>query len=302
MKQQFESPIAFANGFLDRADERRGDSDWLEQAFRSEAANIIPFDDLRPRMQSNGTALSPSPLSMQERQAQSVVELPLFLGQDEGVPWFACSAEGVDCSGDQHWIDLRSIAMQTDGPVLGVLAQAKSMLDWHVRHSFCAECGAPTRITRAGYQRTCTREACSASHFPRTDPVVIMLASRDDNVLVGRGPHLPENMYSALAGFMEPGESIEDAVRRELMEETTVETGAVRYFASQPWPFPSSLMIGCFADALTSEIFLDGEELEDARWISRNELASSFEGQGPVVTPPPLAIAHHLLKAWLAET
>jgi NAD+ diphosphatase len=181
---------------------------------------------------------------------------------------------------------------------LGILAQAKAMIDWHQRHGFCAACGAPTTLEEAGYRRHC--ENCGADHFPRTDPVVIMLATRGDKCLVGRGKLFPPGVFSALAGFVEPGETIEDAVRREIGEETGVRVGKVTYHASQPWAFPSSLMIGCFAEAETDEITLD-DELAEAFWLEKETARALLEGRGPeeMRVPPPVAIAHHLLKAWV---
>jgi NAD+ diphosphatase len=174
------------------------------------------------------------------------------------------------------------------------------MIDWHATHGFCAACGAGTEMREAGYMRRCIDDSCGAQHFPRTDPVVIMLAHRGDRCLVGRQPHFPDGMYSALAGFIEPGETIEEAVRREVQEEAGVEVTRVVYHSTQPWPFPRSLMIGCFAEALTEEISIDGNELADARWVSRQELRQvlSGSGGGPVKVPPPFAIAHQLMKTW----
>lgn len=198
--------------------------------------------------------------------------------------------------------DLRSIAVRglVRAEELGLLAMAKSMLDWHNRHRFCANCGAPTKAAQAGFRRDC--EACGAQHFPRTDPVVIMLVTRGDKCLLGRQARFPEKMYSCLAGFLEPGETIEDAVRRETFEEAGVRVGAVRYLASQPWPFPSSIMIGCQAEALTDEINFDGEELEDARWFSKDDIRRMLEGTHEhFAAPSPIAIANHLVREWLKD-
>ena len=202
---------------------------------------------------------------------------------------------------DLELVDMRSIAMQglVAPNVAAILGGAKGIADWHARHRFCAKCGQPTRVSGAGWRREC--DACGAQHFPRTDPVVIMLAVDGERCLLGRQARFPKNMYSALAGFLEPGETIEEAVRRELHEESGVVCDEVRYVASQPWPFPSSLMIGCLARAATSEIVVDGQELEDARWFSREEVRSMFEKRHPqgMFAPMRMAIAHHLLKYWL---
>jgi len=195
--------------------------------------------------------------------------------------------------------DLRSIAVRGLVPAeeLGILAMAKSMLDWHNRHRFCANCGAPTEAAQAGFRRDCA--ACGAQHFPRTDPVVIMLIARGDKCLLGRQTRFPEKMYSCLAGFLEPGETIEDAVRRETFEEAGVRVGKVGYLASQPWPFPSSIMIGCIGEAETDEIVMDAAELEDARWFSRDDVRRMLDGTHErYAAPSPIAIANHLIRLW----
>ncbi len=198
--------------------------------------------------------------------------------------------------------DLRTIAVGGLVPPdeLGMLAQAKALLGWHARHRFCAHCGSPTVAASAGLRRDCP--ACRAQHFPRTDPVSIMLVVRDGNCLLGRQARFVPNSYSCLAGFISPGETIEDAVRRETLEEAGIRVGRVRYLRSQPWPFPSSLMIGCAGEALSDAITIDGEELEDARWFSRDEVGAMLERRHPagLITPPPMAIANYLMRAWLA--
>jgi NAD+ diphosphatase len=170
------------------------------------------------------------------------------------------------------------------------------MIDWHNRHGFCANCGAATTLTDGGYRRACGN--CNAEHFPRTDPVVIMLPIKGDRCVLGRSPRFPPTMWSCLAGFCEPGESIEEAVRREVAEEVGVTCARVRYFASQPWPFPASLMIGCHAEAVSDEVVIDKSEIEDARWFDRAELKSMLLRQHPqeLSTPPPIAIAHHIIR------
>ena len=204
--------------------------------------------------------------------------------------------------------DLRTLA--TTGAVsakhLGALAQARSLVHWHNRHCFCANCGAATEIANGGYRRDCA--ACGTQHFPRTDPVVIMLAihgaGAEARVLLGRQPQFPPGMYSALAGFLEPGETIEAAVRRETLEESGVRIGRVRYHASQPWPFPASLMIGCHAEALSTDIHRDATELEDCRWFSRDEVAAMIAGTHAegLKAANPIAIASLLVRAWLERS
>jgi NAD+ diphosphatase len=180
---------------------------------------------------------------------------------------------------------------------LAALSGAKSLLGWHQRHKFCAQCGQPTRPAEGGWRRNCV--ACAASHFPRTDPVVIMLATHGDQCLMGRQPRFPAGMYSALAGFVEPGENIEEAVRREIMEEAGIAIGRVDYIASQPWPFPSQLMIGCFAQALSTDVRIDHTELEDARWFCRADIGAILAGTHPeLISPRPTAIARSLMHHW----
>ncbi|MEM6940676.1 MAG: NAD(+) diphosphatase [Pseudomonadota bacterium] len=180
-------------------------------------------------------------------------------------------------------------------------ATGKAILGWHKSHGFCAACGQITRMVQAGWQRKC--DACGASHFPRTDPVVIMLITQGNDVLIGRSPGWPKGMFSLLAGFIEPGETVEAAVRREVFEEAGVEVGPVRYLSSQPWPFPASLMFGCQGEAVSREITIDPLEIEDAKWVSREEMMGIFAGTHDTILPARKgAIAHFLLQNWLADT
>lgn len=198
-------------------------------------------------------------------------------------------------------VDLRTIAMKRLVPAgeAGLLAQAKSLLLWHARHRFCAQCGQETAPAQAGLRRDCP--ACGAQHFPRTDPVTIMLVANGERCLLGRQARFVPGSYSCLAGFVSPGETLEDAVRREVREESGISVGRVRYLMSQPWPFPSSLMIGCLAEGLDDTITLDREELEDGRWFAKEEVALMLDREHPdgLATPPPMAIAHHLMRAWV---
>lgn len=230
----------------------------------------------------------------------------VFLGFCGGVPQFglgiaAEAAEALQPRDDLLVTDLRSIAVQglVDPVHLPPLAEAKAILAWHARHRFCSNCGSPTASLDGGWRRDCP--ACKAQHFPRTDPCVIMLAHKGERCLLGRSPRFPAPMWSCLAGFVEPGESIEDAVRRETVEEAGVVCGRVAYFASQPWPFPMSLMVGCHAEALTDTITVDATELDGARWFERDEVALMLARKHPdgLFTPPPLAIAHHIIRAFV---
>ena len=196
--------------------------------------------------------------------------------------------------------DLRAMASEGLLPIeiIGILGQAKSILHWHARHRFCSNCGASSEMAAAGWRREC--RSCKGLHFPRTDPVVIMLGVNGQDCLLGRSGRFGKHMFSALAGFLEPGETIEDAVRREIKEESGIRIGRVAYLASQPWPFPASLMIGCVAEALNREIVMDKVELEDCRWFSRRDVELMLKREHPqeFTAPHPLAIAHHLLRAW----
>ncbi len=247
---------------------------------------------------------------------------PVFLGLDDGVPRFATdvsdwspeagaeavaagffdpSVQGHPALDDSYgFAELRGVMTRLSPRDAELVATAKAVLHWHRSHGFCAACGAASEMSHGGWQRTCP--ACGAHHFPRTDPVVIMLVTRGNSVLLGRSPAWPEGMYSLLAGFVEPGETLEAAVRREVFEEAGVRCGAVSYLASQPWPFPASLMFGARAEALTDEIVIDPEELEQALWVTREEMVTVMAGLHPVIRPARNgAIAHFILVNWLAD-
>jgi NAD+ diphosphatase len=232
----------------------------------------------------------------------------VFLGLADGAGRFGVgldqtAAEPLKARADLLISDLRSIAVQglVAADHLPPLAEAKALLSWHARHRFCAVCGAPTQLAEGGWRRHCP--SCKSEHFPRTDPVVIMLAIDRDRCLLGRQSRFAPGMWSCLAGFVEPGESIEEAVRRETFEEAGIRCGRVVYFASQPWPFPMSLMIGCHVEALSTDIVVDHAELENARWFQRDAAAKLLTKQHPegLMAPPPVAIAHHIIRAWVEE-
>jgi NAD+ diphosphatase len=232
----------------------------------------------------------------------------VFLGLIEGAPRFAVGLEPADAEAlkardDLVVTDLRTIAIRglVEADHLPPLAEGKALLTWHMRHRFCPNCGAPSNVVEAGWRRDCP--SCRTQHFPRTDPVVIMLPVAGERCLLGRSYRFQAAMWSCLAGFVEPGEAIEDAVRRETREEAGIICGRVTYFRSQPWPFPTSLMIGCHAEALSDEITIDRSELEDARWFDREEVASMLLRSHPqgLSTPPTVAIAYHIIRAWVEE-
>ena len=301
--------IPFTGNPLDRASEKRPDAGWIEAKRRDPSTLVLPMWRLQPFLRGPDNAPAPLELGLMRPGLADSLAAPdapwVFLGLEGRNAMFALDISAADdpanvgpLAGLGHFREARGAAMLMDGRDAAIMGQAKAMIDWHQRHRFCARCGTLTAMAEAGYKRTCPN--CGAEHFPRTDPVVIMLATHGDACLVGRGKQFPRGMFSALAGFIEPGETIEEAVRRELMEEVGVKTGRVTYYATQPWPFPSSLMIGCFAEAQGRDFKVDENEIVEARWLER-DLARQLikgEGIGGVWVPPQIAIAHHLIKAW----
>jgi NAD+ diphosphatase len=292
--------IGFGGNRIDRRSEHRG-PDSVPAALTDPSALLYLFHGDRVFMRAN----EPGHTLAEALALGADIESAVLLGWSGSAPRLAATAPEPPPGADAvTLIDLRALAMTgaTTPEHLGALAQARSLLYWHGRHRYCSNCGTLTGIANGGYRRDCPQ--CKAEHFPRTDPVVIMLAilghGPDERVLLGRQPRFPPGMYSALAGFLEPGETIEAAVRRETSEEAGVTIGRVRYHASQPWPFPASLMIGCHAEALSETIVRDATELEDCRWFARAEVAAMLERRHPegFTAPTPIAIAHHLVRAW----
>ncbi len=287
--------IAFTGHALDRADNIRADPARLAELRAGGAALMLQLDGLSPIYSDNHT-LQFAPLAVGEER-----EL-VFLGLSDGAPLFVAvpGAGDIRPAYEQraHWAALGRLPPRE----LALYGGARSIADWHARHRFCAKCGQPTAPAKGGWQRNCG--ACKAEHFPRTDPVAIMLVEHDGALLLGRNARFPPRSYSALAGFVEPGESVEEAVAREVFEEAGVRVADVRYIASQPWPFPSQLMLGCWARADGRELAIDTTELEDARWFTRAEvteaLAQGAQAQS-FIPPPQYAIAHSLLTWWLEE-
>ncbi len=283
------SAIGFTGAGLDRADLLRLDQAALASLAARADARLLELDDLDPLLDPDG-GLRWS--AMSEFGPETI-----FLGFDGESPLFAPIVR-TEAGDRRAWSVFRLLSLMRprDAAIWGA---ARSLNEWHARHLYCGRCGAATRPIRAGWGRHC--EGCAAEHFPRVDPVVIMLACYRDRVLVARQPQYPAGRYSALAGFVEPGESIEEAVARELMEEAGTKVDNVRYVASQPWPFPGSLMIACLADAHTDEIQLDLTELEAAMWVDREGISAALAGDAdaPFLAPPPYAIANTLLRRWL---
>ena len=284
--------LAFTGSRLDRADNVRADPEQLA-GMMNWRARLLKLDGLMPEIDDAG-ALVWGTLADAAQDAELV-----FLGLDDGKPCFAAVPAQGDASPRMANPRLWSVMATLSADDLAIYGGARSITDWHARHRFCAACGGPTTIAKGGWQRNCT--ACQTQHFPRTDPVTIMLVEQDGKLLLGRGLGWPERAYSALAGFVEPGESIEEAVAREVLEETGVVVRDVAYIASQPWPFPSQLMMGAFCVADAPDITLDTTELADARWFTRDEIRAAMQGDAdaPMNTPPRQAIAHHLLRWWL---
>ena len=293
---------AYSGSLLERAAALRGDDAKLAAFLKHPRAGVYVVGGESIVLKAQGAA--PDPLfSPAEARALGVARETVFLGLLHDAPRFGvgidpAAIEALKARADLKLIDLRTIAMQGEVDTVHVppLAEAKAILGWHARHRFCPNCSAATVLTQAGWRRDCP--VCKAEHFPRTDPVVIMLPIKGDRCVLGRSPRFPPTMWSCLAGFCEPGESIEEAVRREVAEEVGVTCARVRYFASQPWPFPSSLMIGCHAEAVSDDVVIDKSEIEDARWFDRAELKSMLLRQHPqeLSTPPPIAIAHHIIR------
>ncbi|MCF2871111.1 NAD(+) diphosphatase [Octadecabacter sp. G9-8] len=309
--------VTFGGSGLDRAAQLRGD---IAKTEEDPVARSLVIWRGKPLLTSEGGGLARVPLD--HAIMADAGALRIFLGLDDAGPLFAVSLDNWDPElGDddlgafldpslQHhpsmppdvcFAELRAVMTQLSPRDAELAATAKSVLSWHDSHRFCSTCGQPSVAADAGWRRVCP--VCGTQHFPRTDPVVIMLITHGDDVLVGRSPGWPDGMYSLLAGFLEPGETMEAAVRREVFEEAGITVGAVGYLASQPWAFPSSLMLGCYGVATNTEITLDPVELEDARWVSRADMARAASGEHPDIKPARAgAIAHFLLENWLANT
>lgn len=318
--------VTFGGSGLNRAAEVRGDETALSQLKANPEARAVLYWRSKPLFVNNpigSEVLSLAKLPLDHPVLQVAKSDPILLGVDDGASYFAYDVSAwqpeevdeaalagfFDPSQQQHpdfpddhlFAELRAVMTRIDARDAELAATGKSILSWQRSHRFCAKCGTESRVSMAGWQRDCP--SCGALHFPRTDPVVIMLITHGNRVLMGRSPFWPEGMYSLLAGFVEPGEPIEAAVRREVFEEAGIKVGQVDYLASQPWPYPSSLMFGCRGEALTEEITIDPKEIEDAIWVSREEMMQAFAGQHPMLKPARKgSIAQFILSNWLADT
>ena len=295
----------FAGNPLDRASDRRPDADWLAAQLASDGALVLACWNGRPLLEAGRDgvlqlAYLPGRLAA---ELSGGTERLLFMGRWKEAPVFAVDLESQTNPADSaleglgRFEDLRQVALKLPGPDAAIAATAKAVFEWRRRHKHCAVCGEATSAAEGGWKRVC--EACEAEHFPRTDPVVIMLAYHGERCMLGRQEVWPKGMFSCLAGFLEPGETIEEACARELEEEAGLHAVSVRYHSSQPWPWPSSLMIGLIAEVEDEEGCPDQTEISEVRWFTRGEacalLAGEIEG---LFAPPPTAIAHQLIKAW----
>lgn len=307
--------VTFGGSALDRAAEWRGRADALRA--QPQARTILMW---RGKPMLTGDTLTQ--VALNHPVMGDVAPDLILLGRDETGPIFAADLSGWtppdldetqlggfhDLSEQRHpamhdgavFAELRAVMTRLTPRDAELAATAKAILGWHLSHRFCARCGAESAMAMAGWQRDCA--ACGGHHFPRTDPVVIMLITHGNSVLLGRSHGWPEGVYSLLAGFVEPGETVEAAVRREVFEESGIRVGEVSYLSSQPWPFPASLMLGCAGQALTKDITIDTDEIDDAIWVTREDCALAFTGQHSHILPARNgAIAHFLLKHWLSD-
>jgi len=300
--------IPFTGNPLDRAHNFRHDETWLAEQLANPSARFLLFSRLDPATHHSDPALT----WINDTQRASLNTLaeagldPILLGLDGAIPCFALDVSGVPDPlehlglGSARFTDTRSIATSLPAAEAGMLAQARSLVDWHQHHRFCAVCGAASFPQHGGTSRRCG--ACQAEHFPRINPAVIMAIWRDERLLLGRRRGRPPGNFSCIAGFVDPGESIEEAVAREVLEEVGIVVDEVRYHASQPWPLSASLMIGCFAHAVSDEAQVDELEIAEARWFTRAEVQAAMAGDSTeLVFPAPVAIAHHLAKGWAEQ-
>ncbi len=296
------SLVGFAGNRIDRQAEHRV-ADAAQRALNDPRARLYLMANGRLYLKFDGTAFDALWTRGEAESLKADFAAAALLGTDRGAPVLAVPAgmEPEALPETVKAVDYRSLYVQELIPPdqMGALAQGAALLAWNTSHRFCGRCGTETQDAAGGYKRTCPN--CGAQHFPRTDPVAIMLAVQGDRCVLGRSPHFPEGMYSCLAGFIEPGETIEDAVRREIHEESGIRVGRVAYYASQPWPFAHSLMIGCHAEAISQEIAFDGAELQDCRWFTRDEVKAIFRHEHPdgITVPPRGAIATHIIHSWM---
>lgn len=285
---------------IDRLGHKRTDAAWMTEQLSSESSRFLPIWQGK-NLLANDDVPHPIMLSVQEVAKLTDKADPILLGSSENLIYFALpintAPEWLSAKG--HWEELRFQASLLPEADASLAVIAKALVYWHKRHAYCGDCGQKTLSQDGGYVRICTNDSAH-KHFPRTDPAIIVLVFSGDKCLLARQPNWPEGRYSTLAGFVEPGESIEDAVVREVAEESNIDVGQVYYHSSQPWPFPSSLMVGYLAEATSTEIALLDQELEHAAWFSRTELIDSIKA-GSLKLPPEVAISFSLIEAWFNQ-
>ena len=293
-------PNAFSGPYLDRVAHLRKDATFISQSLRNPATRIVPVHKSRNLVRRSPEGWSAAFVNG-DIDLTGIVEESgyVLLGLFEGIAYFAAEIDDPEklppavIPPDARFEDLRMIGGQMPSQEAGVLAYARGMAYWRHRHRFCGVCGAPNQSSSAGHVMRCTNAACATDHFPRLDPAIIVLVSDGERALLGRQASWPPGRYSTIAGFVEPGESLEDAVAREVLEETGVHVVEAEYHSSQPWPFPASLMVGFFATAAATEIPRADEELEDVRWFSREDIASGMAG-----LPPSQSVSYRLIEDW----
>ena len=298
----------YAGNPLDRGERERRDEEWIAARARDPKSKFLPMWELNILI-ANGSQYGLGWLGFDDLKRLGIDTAAIFLGLAEDEAYFAVditkhesAVRELNDTADWRFEDARAATEFLSGPDSGIIAQARAQVYWNNRNGFCSICGHETLIKRGGQVRRCS--GCDTEHYPRTDPVIITVVSDKDRCLLGqsRGRMSRSNTYSALAGFMDQGESIEEAVAREIMEEAGIAVENVRYHSSQPWPFPSSLMIGCHADAATTDIQMDREEMADVSWFQREEVLLALEGKSEILSVPgPIAIAHHLIKSWATD-
>ena len=297
MKSSYTMP--FAGSDLEECEHKR-DQEHLEGYLNSDNACAILFDQGRPSLRPTGGLQMVHPKKL---VGQNIADPgPLFLGTRDGVPIFAFHIQrDNEIAEMESFQDMRVVAAQLSPTELALAGRAKSLLEWHASHTFCAKCGKQSFPQRGGTSRKCP--SCGTDHFPRVNPVTIMLVVNGDQCLLGRGHGWPDGAFSALAGFISPGETIEEGCAREVFEEVGIKVDSQRYIFSQPWPFPSQLMMGLICETQETKLTIDEKEIEDAQWFSREQVEAVFAKRSDVFTRPPrFTIAHQLLRHWLEET
>lgn len=303
----------FSNNPLNRGEIERRSEEWINKAAGSKSAKFLPVSDTQILLQKTpipGDSIRPLGwISREDIVRLKIINEPLLLGLLQDITYFAIDVSNevnalkeLESDDKFEFVDTRTAAEITDNESAGIIAQARSQVKWHMMNRFCSSCGYKTLIGRGGQAIHCSN--CGIIHYPRTDPVIITVVYHKDMCLLGqtRGRSQSTNRYSALAGYIDQGESIEEAVIREVMEESGIQIGNVKYQSSQPWPFPYSLMIGCHAEAITTSINFDAEEMRDVRWFNRNEVLLALSGKNEsLILPGPIAIAHHIIKSWAEQ-